>query len=185
MGDAEVWWNSPSVWNGLDKTDYKTVVSEWKKRWPEKGRRTKGTKEKMEEFAELEIRDEDVRKKVQVDGEEVYAQVEFVQQLMKKARACGDVNLMVSQGIDKLPPRLQAALGPLHIDLETWEELGNVVMKLLSVQIKLADDELVTKAKIEALFTSATQQTAAPSAPIPVYWPTYALPRYQSANCAS
>ena len=93
----EVWWNSQSVWNGLDKTDNKTVVSEWKKRWPEKGRRTKGVKEKMEEFAELKMRDEDVGKKVQVDGEEVYTQVDFVQWLMKKARACGDTNLMVLQ----------------------------------------------------------------------------------------
>ena len=61
-------------------------------------------KEKMEEFAELEMRDEDVGKKVQVDGEEVYAQVDFMQQLMKKVRACGDVNLIVLQGINKLPP---------------------------------------------------------------------------------
>ena len=98
-----------------------------------KGRRTKGMKKKMEEFAELEMRDEDVEKRVQVDGEEVYAQVDFVQQLMKKVRVCGDANLMVSQGINKLPPQLQAALGPSHVDLGTWEGLVNVVTKLLSV----------------------------------------------------
>ena len=31
VGDVEVWWNGQNVWNGLDKTDYKMVVSEWKK----------------------------------------------------------------------------------------------------------------------------------------------------------
>ena len=31
VGDMEVWWNSQNVWNGLDQTDYKMVVSEWKK----------------------------------------------------------------------------------------------------------------------------------------------------------
>ena len=105
-------------------------MEEWGKRWPEKKRRTKLQHEKVSEFKELTLEDNEVERKITVDGDVVYAQVEFVQQLRKKARVCGDQNLMVSQGIAKLPPHLCEALGLSYVDFNTWEELVDAVMAL-------------------------------------------------------
>ena len=90
-------------------------MEEWGKRWLEKKRRMKLQHEKVSEFKELALEDNEVGRKITVDGDMVYAQVEFVQQLRKKARACGDQNLMVLQGIAKLPPHLCEALGPSYV----------------------------------------------------------------------
>ena len=120
------------------------------KRWPAKQRRMKLQHEKVSEFRELALGDSEVGKKIMVDGEEIYAQVEFVQQLRKKARACGDQNLMVSQGIAKLPPHLCKALGPLYVDFNTWEELVDAVVALSPARIKLTDQALATCDKVNA-----------------------------------
>ena len=96
LGQAQDWWNDQTVWAGKDKSDYEVVVEEWGKRWLEKKRRTKLQHEEVLEFKELVLEDNEVGRKITVDGDVVYAQVEFVQQLRKKARACSNQNLMVS-----------------------------------------------------------------------------------------
>lgn len=107
------------------------------------------------EFKELELVDNNVGRKVVVDGDEVYAHVEFMQQLRKKARACSDQNLMVMQGITKLPQQLREALSPEHVDFKTWEELVDTIVALSPARIELADEALATKEKIHSLFSSS------------------------------
>ena len=140
--------------------------------------------EKVSEFKELTLEDSEVGRKIMVDREEVYAQVEFVQQLRKKVRACGDQNLMVSQGITKLLPRLCEALGPSYVDFNTWEELVNAVVALSPARIKLADQALTTRDKVNALFSSSVRSNTPPlqyMSPQPqlTYQPYFSSPRFQ------
>ena len=187
LGQAKDWWDDQAVWQGKDKGDYKVIVGEWMKRWPEKKKRMKLQHERVPEFKELELADNDVERKVVVDGDEVYVHVEFVQQLRKKARACGDQNLMVVQGITKLPQWLQEALSPVHVDFKTWEELVDAVVALSPARIELADKALAIKEKIHSLFLSspgpaAPQQMYANSQPQVSYQlpsPYYAAARLQ------
>ena len=184
LGPAQDWWQDQAVWTGKDKVDYTVVVGEWMKRWPAKQRRTKLQHEKVSEFKELTLEDNEVGRKIMVDGEEVYAQVEFVQQLRKKARACGDQNLMVSQGIAKLPPRLCEALGPSYVDFNTWEELVDAVVALSPARIELADQVLTTRDKVNALFSSSARSNTPPlqyTSPQPqqTYQPYFSAPRFQ------
>ena len=144
LGPAQDWWQDQAVWTGKDKVDYTVVVGEWMKRWPAKQRRMKLQHEKVSEFKELTLEDSEVGRKIMMDREEVYAQVEFVKQLRKKVRACGDQNLMVLQGIVKLLPRLCEALGPLYVDFNMWEELVDAVVALSPARIELADQALTT-----------------------------------------
>ena len=153
LGQAKDWWDDQAFWQGKDRGDYKVIVGEWMKRWPEKKKRMKLQHERVVEFKELELADNDIGRKVVVDGDEVYAHVEFVQQLRKKARACGDQNLMVAQGITKQPQWLCEALGPAHVDFKTWEELVDAVVALSPARIELADEALVTTEKIHSLFS--------------------------------
>ena len=164
LGQAKNWWGDQAVWQGKNKGDYKVIVGEWMKRWLEK-KRMKLQHERVAEFKELELADNDVGRKVVVDGDEVYAHVEYVQQLRKKARVCGNQNLMVAQGITKLPQWLQEALGPAHVDFKTWEELVDAIVALSSARIELADEALATKEKIHSLFWSSP----GPAAPQQMY----------------
>ena len=163
------------------------IVKEWMKRWLEKKKRMKLQHERVAQFKELELVDNDVGRKVVVDGDEVYTHVEFMQQLRKKARVCGDQNLMVMQGITKLPQWLREALSPVHVDFKTWEELVDAVVALSSARIKLADEALVTKEKIHSLFSSSPglaapqQMYANPQPPVSYQSPSpyYAAARLQ------
>lgn len=184
LGLAQDWWQDQAVWTGKNKADYTVIVSEWMKRWLAKQRRTKLQHEKVSEFRELALGDSEVGKKIMVDGEEVYTQVEFVQQLRKKVRACGDQNLMVSQGIAKLLPCLCEALGPSYVDFNTWEELVDVVVALSPARIELADQALTTRDKVNALFSSSERSNTPPlqytnPQPQAPYQPYYSSPRFQ------
>ena len=184
LGLAQDWWQDQAVWTGKNKADYTVIVSEWMKRWLAKQRRTKLQHEKVSEFRELALGDSEVGKKIMVDGEEVYTQVEFVQQLRKKARACGDQNLMVSQGIAKLLPCLCEALGPSYVDFNTWEELVDAVVALSPARIELADQALTTRDKVNALFSSSERSNTPPlqytnPQPQAPYQPYYSSPRFQ------
>ena len=167
------------VWAGKNKSDYEVVVEEWGRRWPEKKRRMKLQHKKVSEFKELVLEDNEVGRKITVDGDVVYAQVEFVQQLRKKARACGDQNLMVSQGIAKLPPHLCEALGPSYVDFNTWEELVDAVTVLSPARIELADQALATKEKVNVLFASSRGSSTPPQYSSPQPQPYFTSPQFQ------
>ncbi|KAJ6603400.1 hypothetical protein DFH09DRAFT_1354627 [Mycena vulgaris] len=150
---AEAWFDALPP---ADTASWAMLEAAFNKKWPKEAPEEKSAQELSDEMMELELREDEMGKKVEVDGIAVYGHVRWAKRMaiLSEKDTTGHMIPMVRK---KLPPAMRELVNNAH---KTWPEFLKAVREV-SVQDLL---EAIEKEKRLRAFETALQ--ASPTAPL-------------------
>ncbi|KAG6807185.1 hypothetical protein H0H92_008484 [Tricholoma furcatifolium] len=129
------------------KATWRALLAAFDERWPEKHVVAKTSNEKQEDLAEAKLKEDELGRKVKVNGVEMYSHVAWANRVERLAKAIPDNDNLLVRGTRNSMPAPLKALIPASIN--TWTAFCNAIRTVDITELKEKREERERTRKLE------------------------------------